>query len=63
MLLAGTRTLSKCMYACVGVCEGSQPVLRTISMPLAPAGTISIDMRLCGGASGSVTTITMKNDA
>ena len=37
--------------------------LRMISIPGVSAGTMSIDIRSYGFASGSVTTMTMKNEA
>ena len=37
--------------------------LRMISMPGVSAGTMNIDIRSCGAASGSVTAMTMRNAA
>jgi len=37
--------------------------LRMISMPGASVATMNIDMRSCGFASGSVTTIAIRNEA
>jgi hypothetical protein len=37
--------------------------LRMISTPGASAGTTNIDIRSCGLAPGSVTTMTMRNEA